>query len=429
MLAAVAVLAGCGGGGASTSTPATSPRTPSTAPAPTTAPAPARTASDQRSFPLLADVWLSQSDLNPRRLARYDLVVLDMEWAHRDPAGLREIRRLNPGIRILAYVPAQEVFDPERIAGVADGFRYRRQLDRDLAPSWYLHDGSGDPVVFFPGTRMVNPTTGWSDHLARFMATTVMGTGLFDGVYYDNAWASPTWLNGGDIDLDADGRADLEEHGARWIADTWNRAMDHLFAETRRLRPGLILMGNGSAAGYEHWSRFTPILHRGLNGALDEHWPTLDRGWDAAVDRIHGWLRRAEDPAFFVVQADTDRRDDPRADPRGFRLALGTSLLTGAYLAYDRGDHEQDDWWFPEYSGDGRGRGWLGLPSGPARRLASGVWIRRFAGGLVLVNPAGADRRAALPAGSWTRVGADGGGSVSGSASVPAGDAVLLAGP
>src|SRR5262249_46484570 len=86
---------------------------------------------------------------------------------------------------------------------------------------------------------------------------------------------------------------------------------------------------------------------------------------------------------------------------------LGSALLIGAYAAYDGGDsgHHQR-WWYDEYDACGIGKGWLGLPLGPAfaagdpattlaqalqtwtnRELASTLWRRDFTNGIVLVNP------------------------------------------
>jgi hypothetical protein len=355
----------------------------------------------QGDAPRLAQVWLVHDDFDPEALARFDLVIVDMEWTHRDPAGLRRIRRLNPGVELLAYVGSQEIMDPETLAKVSDGFRFRRSIAAGIDDSWYLRDGAGEVAVFYPGTWMVNPTTGWIPYLARFVSENVVESGLFDGVYYDNAWASPSWLEGGDVDLDQSGRADGEEHGNRWIGETWNDAIVRLFEETRARHPDITLMGNGSAATYEDFDDYAPRHHEGLNGALDEHWPTLNSSWAAAIRRIEGWLLRARDPGVFLIQADPDRADDPLADLRGFRFAFASGLITGSHVAYNRGDHGQDDWWYDEYDAVTEGRGYLGRPTGPRRPLGDGVWAREFERGLAVVNPAEEPRTVTLEGGPW----------------------------
>jgi hypothetical protein len=365
-------------------------------------PAPGLPVISSGGAPRLAVAWLAQDDLDPGALADYDVVIADMEWTHRDPEGLRRIRAENPDVTLLAYVPSEEIMDADTLASVGDGFRFRKELAEGVDPSWYLGDGAGGHAVFYPSTWMLNPTTGWTDHLAAFMTRRVLSSGLWDGVYYDNAWSNPDWLEGGDVDLDADGRADGPEHGRRWIAETWNDGIVRLFDRTRRLAgDDVVLMGNGSAAGYEAYGRpYSPRHHEYLNGALDEHWPTLNRSWPGAIRRAEGWLARARPEAFFVMQADPEDGSSPTSDLQGMRFALGSALLSGSHIAYDSGNH-QDVWWYDEYDGGGIGRGYLGDEAGPRRPLGDGLWAREFEGGLVVVNPTAREQTVTPPGGPW----------------------------
>jgi hypothetical protein len=353
--------------------------------------------------PRLAVAWLVHDDFDPEALARFDVVIVDMEWTHRDPAGLRRLREENPDVTLLAYVGSQEIMDPDNLASVGDGFRFRKAIAAGIDPSWYLRDGAGDPAVFYPRTWMLNPTTEWPDYLARFVSRNVLSSGLWDGIFYDNAWSNPEWLQDGDIDLDQDGEADGEEHGRRWIAEAWNDGIIRLFARTRELAgQDITLLGNGSAAGQEDYgARYSPRHHEYLNGAFDEHWPTLNRSWPDAIRRAEGWLGRARPPAFFVEQADPNGDVAPTADLRGMRFALASALLTEAHFAYDSGDHAQDDWWYDEFDGGGKARGYLGHEAGARFRIGDGVWAREFDGGLAIANPTDGEQTVTLPDGPW----------------------------
>ena len=80
-----------------------------------------------------------------------------------------------PGLR----AAAQEVMDPDTSRGSSDGFRFRQHDRRGDRPVLVpLRRRAGARSSSIPGTRMVNPTTGWTDHLARFVATTVWGGAL-----------------------------------------------------------------------------------------------------------------------------------------------------------------------------------------------------------------------------------------------------------
>ena len=56
--------------------------------------------------PRIGAVYLAQENLpGPEVLARYDVVVIDNEWAHRvDASFFDTVRQLNPSIKMLAYV-------------------------------------------------------------------------------------------------------------------------------------------------------------------------------------------------------------------------------------------------------------------------------------------------------------------------------------
>lgn len=336
-------------------------------------------------------------------VGRHDLIIVNMEWAHRAPHQLRRIRRANPEATILAYVTVQEIVRPQTVAGLSDRYRYRRQLARNLRAEWWLRNSSGAHISLYHDTWMLNPASGWGQHLARFMARTVMGTGLFDGVYYDNAWSSPDWLGREQrIDMDGDGRADIDQYGPSGVASRWDAAMVGVFAETRRLSPGIVLMGNGSAGYYEAYGRpFQPPHHRWLNGALDEHWPRYNQSWERARMRSDGWMSRARQRPLFVVQAEpAGWKNDPVSDLAGMRFAFASAQLFGAHFAYSRGDHQQSSWWYDEFFGAGLGRHYLGVARGPVRRVG-GVFLRRFAHGLVAVNPGTSPLTVTLPRGVW----------------------------
>ncbi len=352
-------------------------------------------------YPRTAGMYLGQDAPNWKVLARHDVVIVDMEWAHRAPQALKRIRKNNPRVRILAYVTIEEIVRPATLRQLSDYFRFRKRLGAAIRPDWWLRTAAGKHISLYENTWMLNPTTGWGRHLARFMAKTVMGTGRFDGIYYDNAWASPNWLGNEGIDLDADGRDDREHRGGAWIARSWDAAMSEIFAETKRLAPNAILMGNGSANHYERWgSPFRPPHHRWLNGALDEHWPAYNESWATAQARMQGWLTRARRAPLFVVQSEPKGwKNDPLSDLARFRLAFGTAQINGAHFAYSRGDHQQT-WWLDEFGGGKLPRDYLGSPvSGP--QTIDGVRLRVFTGGLVAVNPGPVARTIQLPAGPW----------------------------
>src|SRR3989338_499275 len=62
-------------------------------------------------FPRIANYYLHSqlSESVARELARWDLIILDMEIQVNSPHLLKKIRELNPKIVILAYITSQEI--------------------------------------------------------------------------------------------------------------------------------------------------------------------------------------------------------------------------------------------------------------------------------------------------------------------------------
>lgn len=86
---------------------------------------PAASAADA-AFPRTLGLYLAHNPLpSAQTLARYDVVVIDNEWAHRDPATLAQARALNPNLKLLAYV---NVIDRPNSLGARDWWSNRYDL-------------------------------------------------------------------------------------------------------------------------------------------------------------------------------------------------------------------------------------------------------------------------------------------------------------
>jgi hypothetical protein len=376
-------------------------------------------------FPRLANVWLhgAVSDSAVTALARWDVVVLDPVWTREQLARLRALR---PGIRLFAYVCPYCIHVPPNAASPweLENFRYAQ------AHALWWYDRTGRIAADWPGTHMINvtglgldaPEGPWSAYLAARVAALVQERPELDGVLYDNFWRRISWqqerlqldsdcnprrLSGG-----CDGRADAPAE----LDSLWNAALRRLAQDTRqrfdaleragRERP-LAILGNGVSDYYE-W----------LNGAMHERFPEM--GGEPDPGNPHGYLWRKSAFATpggylssefratpYVVQivnaaiegsfAQPARRPDSE---RHKRFTLCATLMGDGYYSLDpaRVGHGAL-WWEPEYDHDGRGRGYLGRPRGPARRLGpngTGPLRRDFDRGVVLVNDTPRPRTVAL---------------------------------
>ncbi len=230
-----------------------------------------------------------------------------------------------------------------------------------------------------------------------------------DGVFFDQLWGSPAWLNGqmggclpgndcsqqtpgtettARFDLDANGVADTYPELDTW----WAEGIAVIFARFReRLGDDFVIVGNGmnyfsDANGIFH-ERF-PTIH----GAIDPAPNPWNFRWQAAMTGEHGYLdklpTRFRAPVRNILDAELgggDRFNYPTSSVHRslFRFTLGSALLGDGYYGLNSG-YYGCYYWLPEYDLQ------LGWPTGAATSLAlSGttIWRRQFSNGTVWVNP------------------------------------------
>ena len=325
-----------------------------------------------KSEPLLANYYL-RWDIptnEVENLAKWDLVILDMENQVTNPDKIRRIRQLNPNIKILAYVTSQEIKDNN--LGVM-----RAKLKSGISDSWYLRRGNGDKISFWPGTTMLNPTDlcplsggqRWNQYLAGFVNREVLSTGLWDGVFYDNAWGDLTWFTGNNVDLNFDGQIDFD------INKHWNTGMTDLFNLTRDFfSSNYIIVGNAMTREYAN----------NLNGMMYENFQ--NHIWRDVMYAIKTEMAGNIKPRIIIINANANNTGN-RQDYRTMRYGLGSALIGGAYYSFDDGDksHSQT-WWYDEYNVK------LGQPLSEAQsmdgrnQIKEDVWRRDYQNGLALVN-------------------------------------------
>ena len=106
-------------------------------------------------YPRLANYFLKWeiSDAEARELAKWNLLILDMDVQENSRPQLAKIRALNPQIIILAYVSSQEMLN-----GVEyyDNGYLRQELKKNIIDGWWLKDTSGRGVSVWPNTTMLN---------------------------------------------------------------------------------------------------------------------------------------------------------------------------------------------------------------------------------------------------------------------------------
>jgi len=322
-------------------------------------------------FPRLANYYLrwNISNQEAEKLSKWDLVIIGAEAQVNNPQIFEIMRRNNPDIIILAYIPSSEV--PLKLANINPKNPLYQLYWKVHRSNWWLYDHNGDYVVFWPNTRMVNVTNKaplvsglrWNTYLPKFVHNKIFSTGLWDGVFYDNVWSDISWLNSGDIDINRDGKRD----NPSWLDSKWKEGMTTILSHSHSLDPDKIILGNGGDVFYPY-----------LNGRLYEDFlSSLGPGWQGTLNQYQTMLGRAQVPRISIINHGGSAKSYKR-----MRFGLTTALLNNGYYSFDRAPSTHDQiWWYDEYNTN------LGMPQGASFRYSNGVWRRDYRYGIVLVNP------------------------------------------
>lgn len=324
-------------------------------------------------YPLL-DATGAVDTLVVGQMARFHEIALDPApiTDHR-PDLMAAIRARNPGIRVLAYVPAQAYWwlreTPDSTVDYStrvthllrdlDGFLYDRQGER--YSTWVnvaRRDATGRFVL---AEALVDL---WYDAIAR--------TGLWDGFFLDMYCDGILWTQSPEdsIDFTRAGYPDAASFDAAWLA-----AGDTIASRLRRLcGPGSVLVGN-CASGTKYAT---------FNGWMRENFPYQQGGdWYQNMFRVVGGyfgdeaaFRAPTHNYIFTAQADADPYS--ATNVRKARFGLGSAALGTGFAVFGPSDKDPKTapmhrWWYDEYAVDpatgaasasGEHTGWLGAAAG-----------------------------------------------------------------
>ncbi len=344
-----------------------------------------RAAALKTDYPRLANYFLKWeiSSGEVAELAKWDLLVLDMETQENSREQILKIRELNPKIVLLAYLTTQEIMDNP--SEYNNDF-LRRELFSRIADGWWAREASGKKVSNWPGTSMLNLSDGaafdsegkrFNDYLPEFITNRLQATGLWDGVFLDNVWGDVAWVAGGtNLDLDNDSQAETPAE----TNQLWVDGVKKTLSKTRSLVGNdFIMVGNGRV--YDGYQSI-------LNGMMLENFPSSwENGgtWAGSMATIWRLPSLNQNPNFSIVNA----YDKIQENYQKLRFSFTSALLGEGFFSfdYDVTSHGQT-WWYDEYD----------INLGPAQSAAynlladkgttpgAGLWRRDFKRGLVLVN-------------------------------------------
>ena len=339
-------------------------------------------AQNENDYPRLTNLYLyspiRSSDVP--LLARWDVLILHMLAQQNSAEQIRQIRLINPEIKILVYITSQE-FPINKYAEwdrTPNGL-FKRLL-AGITDDMWLRDSGGDHVVFWDTAWMLNVTDysasgkRWNDYLSDFVVNELLSTGLWDGVFYDNTWSNISWLNSGAIDANRDRQNDR----ASDLDSAWQSGMSKLFKLTReKYKRPLVIVGNGDRGYYSD-----------INGIYFENFATNSYiSWEEKM-RLYGLsANTSREPRMAILGNTATDPTKAETDYQKVRFGLTSSLMENGYFGYDKGSSSHaEKWWYDEYNVN------LGEPMGAATPMTGGsgyykdVWRREFTNGLAVVN-------------------------------------------
>ncbi len=316
----------------------------------------------------LSFAWVL-SDAEAAELSKWDVVVIDMEVMKHSPNAFRILREKNPNIIILAYITPSEMRTD--LAYLGNAAPMRQALASRIREGWYLKNANGERRSFWPNTAILNITNTapvydgqtWRDVLIQFVRDDMLASGLWDGVFYDNAWENITYFAHGPVDLDADG----VNEDVRTADERWRAALRELFRQTHAAIPNYYVFANDG-----------PMYAPDVDSVMVENFPKDP--WQLMVNKLKKITKESRE-RVALLNANTGN-NGTATDYRAMRFGLTTAFAADSFYSFDRGDETHAErWWYDEYDM------FLGAARSAARALPRGMIRRDFAQGIVVVNP------------------------------------------
>jgi hypothetical protein len=288
------------------------------------------------------------------------------------------IKSLNPSIKLGTYL----ILNEYRANALSTDPDY--PLVQALTQNgWWAQDAATGSKVQWTSTYntwLTNPTAWtrtdasgkrWPQFKAKFDTDNITGgiTGL-DYIYIDQVNDAPQVP--ADFELVGSNQATNDPT----MTAAYRKGMVDYWNSLRTLNPGAKLIPNAASLS-------TPEFNNQVEGAFMEcqigkSW-SLETwaGWNAAMTRYRNELAQTKAPHDVIFQA-----CGPTADPAIARYGLASAMMEDGYFAFTANTSVAPPW-FDEYDAK------IGTPSEapPTAATASGIWVRHYTNGIVLVNP------------------------------------------
>jgi hypothetical protein len=290
---------------------------------------------------------------------------------------VNDIRARNPSIKLGSYTVLNE-YRNNPLATDAD-YPLVQAMNTN---GWFVKNTAGSLVQWTSlfGTYATNPTSyahadasgrRWPQFKAKFDTDNLFGgvTGL-NYIYVDQVNDAP--LVSADYLLNGTNQSITDPT----VASIYRKGMVAYWQSLRAQNPDKMILPNAASLA-------TAEFNQQVEGAFMEcligkTWSIETwAGWAKVMERYRNEMAQTKAPHDVVFQT-----CGATADPTLMRYGLASAMLLDGYFAFTVNNQPAPPW-FDEY--DAR----IGTPSEapPSAATASGIWMRRYTNGIVLVNP------------------------------------------
>ncbi|MBN1325989.1 VCBS repeat-containing protein [Candidatus Falkowbacteria bacterium] len=345
-------------------------------------------------YPRLANyyiAWDVKTDIDIENLSKWDLVILSPQSMERNPQLISKLRQKNSKIKILVYMPIQEItYDPALLKETPYWTEVYNTVNQN---NWWLKKSDGQHASFWPGNWFINASSvapktngqNWADYLPELMYKKYLSTDTWDGIFYDNVWHGLSWLKQ-PIDINGDGPADSDQA----VDEAWRSGLSQIIIKTRNLAPTKMIFANANTNYYNNI----------LNGRMHENFPTQSEGgWSGSMSNYLS-ANFAYAPKGFILNANTNNTGE-KNNYQIFRYNMTSALMGDGYFSFDYGDLGHDRlWWYDEYDyylGQAKTEA-KNLLDAKSKEIKAGVWQRDFENALAIVNSTSTNQKISFEA-------------------------------
>jgi hypothetical protein len=305
------------------------------------------------------EVYAYSSNLSLAQEARrYTIMVLQAPYGRL----VARLHRYNPRLQVYMYqfILFARADDPR-------GLELCTSLPAVGAHNWFLRGPNGQPLRRWAayGVDMGIPSF---QRACAAHAIALARRFRFDGVFLDGVGALPAYDFGGPVTVPK-----------YRTPRSWTTAMTSFLRTMSGAVHARGLKVIANIGGPQSWLQWSALL----DGAMEESW--TDGGLGPA-QQLPWWTEKLQHVAWseahgkYVLLHSFSSGESGNIYGLASMLLIANGLVTYSTSNINYVGAEQ---WFPDYQTAEQ----LGTPNGHYRRLRSGVYERKFANGLVLVNP------------------------------------------